>query len=92
MYTDLIFKVRKQWKKRHKEQTKMRIINSRRWKKESRYEMWKNVHRLTAFVGIRLTCFVPFEMVTKHRSCDKTPEQPLLSLRLSLSGERGRGC
>lgn len=72
-------------KKTHKEQTKMR----KRQEKKSRYEKWKYVYRMTAFVGIRLTCFVPFEMVTKHRSCDKTPEQPLLSLRPSLSEEGG---
>lgn len=46
---------------------------------------------MKAYDRLRLTYYVPFEMVTKHRSCDKKPEQALLSLWLGVWSARGRG-
>lgn len=47
---------------------------------------------MTACAGLRLTYHVPFEMVTEQRSCDKKPEQALLSLWRGVWSVRGRGC
>lgn len=46
---------------------------------------------MTAYAGLRLTYNVPFEMVTEQRSCDKKPEQALLSLWLGVWAARGGG-
>lgn len=49
-------------------------------------EVWQHTIRL------RLTYCVPFQTVTKQRSCHKKPEQALLSLWLGVWSVRGRGA